>query len=90
MSARRRGPRGLPAAGFTDMFDEAIALEIHPRQPVRTLGIPARDAHEVVLHAERLGVCRDAVRDDDGYRAQHELAEHHVMHDPTAIGEIPA
>ena len=80
-----------PAArpvGVTDVLDEAVALEIHPRQPVGTLRVPARDAHEVVLHAERLGVLRDAVRDDDRYRPQHELAEHHVMHDPLAVAEV--
>ena len=70
------------------MFDEAVALEIHPREPVRTLRVPARDAHEVVLHAEHLGVRRDAVRDDDRYRPQDELAEHHVMHDPLAVAEV--
>ena len=66
------------------MFDETIALEVHPREPVGALRVPARDPHEVVLHAECLGVHRDAVRDDDRDRPQHELAEHHVMHDPAA------
>ena len=70
------------------MVDETVALEIHPRQPVGTLRIPARDAHEVVRHAERLRVRRDAVRDDDRYRPQHELAEHHVMDDPPAVAEV--
>ena len=75
-------------AGLADVLDEAVALEIHPRQPVRTLRVPARDAHEVVLHAERLGVLRDAVRDHDRDRSQHELAEHHVMHDPLPVAEV--
>ena len=70
------------------MLDETVPLEIHPRQPVRTLRVPARDAHEVVLHAERLGVLRHPVRDDDRDRPQHELAEHHVMHDPLPVAEI--
>ena len=70
------------------MLDEAAALEIHPRQPVGALRIPARDAHEVVLHAERLGVRRDAVRHDDRDRPQHELAEHHVMDDPLPVAEV--
>ena len=78
----------LHVGGVADVFDEAVALEIHPRQPVRALRVPARDAHEVVLHAERVGVLRDAVRDDDRDRSQHELAEHHVMDDPLAVAEV--
>ena len=70
------------------MLDEAAALEVHPRQPVRALRVAARDAHEVVLHAERLGVLRDAVRDHGRDRPQHELAEHHVVHDPLAVVEV--
>ena len=69
------------------MLDEAVALQIHPRQPV-PLGVPARDAHEVVLHAERLGILRDAVRHHDRDRSQHELAEHHVMDDPLPVAEV--
>ena len=82
-----RARRSL-VAGVADVLDEAVALEIHPRQPVRALRVPARDAHEVVLHAERLGVLRDPVRDDGRDRPQHELAEHHVMDDPLAVGQV--
>jgi len=70
------------------MIDEAVALKIHPCQPVGTLRIPARNAHEVVCHAERIGVRRRTVCDDDRYRPQHELTEHHVMDDAPAVAEI--
>ena len=70
------------------MLDEAVALQILPRQPVRALGVPASDANEVVLHAERFGVLRDPVRHHGRDRSQHHLSEHHVMDDPLAIGEV--
>ena len=72
------------------MFDEAAALQVHPREAVRALRVATGDAHEVVLDAERLGVLRDAVRDDDRDRPQHELAEHHVVHDALAVGDVAA
>ena len=70
------------------MLDEAVALQILPRQPVRALGVPTRDPNEVVLHAECFGILRDAVRHHGRDRSQHELAEHHVMDDPLPIGEV--
>ncbi len=78
----------LPLAALLDVLDEAVALQILPRQPVRALGVAARHANEVVLHAERLGILRDPVRDHDRDRSQHQLAEHHVMDDPLPVGEV--
>ena len=86
--ASRCARRSRLAVGLPDVLDEAVALQVHPRQPVRALRVAAGDPHEVVLHAERLGVLRDAVRDHDRDRSQHELAEHHVMDDPLAVVEV--
>ena len=70
------------------MFDETAALQIHPRQPVRALGVPACHPDEVVLHAQRLGVLRDAMRDHGRDRSEHELAQDHVVHDPSPEAEV--
>ena len=70
------------------MLNEPAALEIQPRQPIGALRIPAGDANEVVGHAERLRVRRDAMGDDDGDRSENELTQHHVVDDPVAVGEV--
>ena len=51
-------------------------------------GRTERHAHEVVLHAQCLCVLGHTVRDDDRDRPQHQLAEHHVVHDALAVGEV--
>ncbi len=79
---------GGALAGVRDVLDEAAALQVLPRQPVRALRVPARHAHEVVLHPEGLGVHRDAMGHDGRDRSQHQLAEHHVVDDPLPVVEV--
>ena len=78
----------LLVAGVSDVVDEAVALQVHPRQPVRALRVAPCDAYEVVVDAKRLRVLRDPVRHDRWQRSQHELAQHHVMDDPLPVKQV--
>ena len=68
---------------------EAVAAEVHPGQPEHPGGVAARDAHEVVLDADRERVHSNAIGHVGRQRRQHELGEHHVMEDPLAVLERP-
>ncbi len=75
----QREPRIVPPLG------EPAPPEVDPREPERALRVAARHPHEVVVGAERDRVLLDPVGDLGGDRAQHELAEHHVVDDPLAV-----
>ena len=70
------------------MVDEAAAAQVDPGEAERALCVAAGDAHEVVVDAERIGVRTDAQRHRFGQRAQHELAEDHVVDDALAVRQV--
>ena len=67
------------------MVGEPAALQVHPRQAERTLGVATGDAHELVVDAEAAAYFATRAATSGGQRSQHELAEDHVVHDPLAV-----
>ena len=78
----------MQRAGSTrpDVLGEPAAPQVDPRQAEGALRVATGDAARSRSSMPSASAyCADPVGDLGGERAQHELAEHHVVHDPLAV-----
>ncbi|MFN8027875.1 MAG: hypothetical protein U0W40_16395 [Acidimicrobiia bacterium] len=67
------------------VLGEPAAAQVDPRQAERTLGVAPGHLHEFVVDPECLGVRAHPLRHRLRQRAQHQLAEEHVVDDAAAV-----